>query len=481
MRRLARWKETPYGRKLRSLHAWNGWLVLLLALTGVLLSVTLLRGVLGEGRVWLKQAHIALGLLSLVVLALYAPLAGRHGAQLKQRRAQRANRAVVLALLLGWGASGLALWQFRSLPPAVSNAALWVHDLLSWIGIPYALYHSVVRSRWAKDDRRRAVGAPGRAAAEAGRAEPPAIGGEEAAVGAAAGRRPAWGGEAPANAARGTPSAGGGGLFADSAREADRRRESPAPIPPAYSRRTVLRWGLAGVLAVLLGPRFVRWLGSGAPSGTAGSNAADLAEGDPNRMVPVPEPLPGSLPPAEEGARGQFRVYTVTKMPEYTTENWSLEVTGLVERPLKLGWEKILGIPREAQKSDFHCVTGWSVYGGTWEGIRLSALLEKAGVRKEAAYVKFFSGDGVYTDSLTLEQARMDDVLVAMLLDGRLLPQQLGGPARLLVPRMYAYKSVKWLNKIELIAEDHTGYWEARGYDKDAWVKGGKPGEPSGA
>jgi len=85
--------------------------------------------------------------------------------------------------------------------------------------------------------------------------------------------------------------------------------------------------------------------------------------------------------------------------------------------------------------------------------------------------VKFFSDDGVYTDALSLEQARMEDVMVALLIDGKAIPSDLGGPARLIVPQMFGYKAVKWLVGIELIQELHKGYWETRGYEVDAWVK----------
>jgi DMSO/TMAO reductase YedYZ molybdopterin-dependent catalytic subunit len=98
-------------------------------------------------------------------------------------------------------------------------------------------------------------------------------------------------------------------------------------------------------------------------------------------------------------------------------------------------------------------------------------------VKKEAKYVKFYSGDKVYTDTLDLEQvAGLDDVMVAVLMDGQPIPQKLGGPVRLVVPKMYAYKSVKWLQAIELIDKEHIGYWELRGYDMDAWVTAGKTG-----
>lgn len=101
----------------------------------------------------------------------------------------------------------------------------------------------------------------------------------------------------------------------------------------------------------------------------------------------------------------------------------------------------------------------------------MKTFLEQAGVQSKANYVKFYSADGVYTDTLSIEQALMSDMLVAVLIDGELITQQNGGPVRLTTPKMYAYKSVKWLNRIELIEKEHIGYWEQRGYDKDAWVK----------
>jgi len=90
----------------------------------------------------------------------------------------------------------------------------------------------------------------------------------------------------------------------------------------------------------------------------------------------------------------------------------------LVEKPIAWNWEKFVALKRSVQVSNFHCVTGWSVYNNTWEGIPLKELLEKAEVKAEARVVKLYSGDGVYTDALTLQQADMDDIIVAVLHDG---------------------------------------------------------------
>ena len=201
--------------------------------------------------------------------------------------------------------------------------------------------------------------------------------------------------------------------------------------------------------------------------GMAGASGAD-----PNRMLPAPTPLPDSANVVGGGAKGYFRMYTVTPLPSFDSDTWSFRLFGLVDRPSTWNWEQFLALARTVQVSDFHCVTGWSVYGNTWEGVPLAALLEAAGVKPSAKYAKFYSGDGTYTDALTLDQARMDDVLIALLHDGKPIHRDYGGPVRLIVPKMYAYKSVKWLSAIELIDSEHIGYWEQRGYDANAWVKG---------
>lgn len=417
------------GKKLVRLHAWNGWLVLLLAATGLVLYVPALRGEFSLVRVSLKQAHIGLGLLSAAIVLLYVPAMGRHLKQLRGKKRQLWNLAVVLALLIGWIVSGLVLWQFRSLPPLWTNAALWVHDLFTWVGVPYAIFHAVTRSRWL-----RVESAEARAKRRAGETRAP-------------GAQPV------------VP------LRVRIEQTSGRLRDA------VYTRRAFLAWSLAGLLLILVGPKFARWLFSG----TGGRIAAGDAMIDANRMIPAPTPLADSLEPIGGGGRGEFRVYTVVEMPQFVSDSWKFWIDGLVDKPQEWNWEQFLRLPGKAQVSDFHCVTGWSVYGTTWEGIPLKELLQLAGIRNEAKYVKFYSGDGVYTDSLTLQQANLDDVMVALLMDGKPIVRDLGGPVRLLVPNMYAYKSVKWLNRIELIAEEHIGFWERNGYDQNAWVPGKKP------
>lgn len=431
MRRSLKPLRSGYGKTLISLHRWNAWIVLILTLTGFVLLGGFWRELLGEGRMWVKWLHIAIGLVSILPVFYYLLLAGKHWKRLRGKPRQRTNVVAVLVLLFGWFGSGVLLWQYQAIGPSLSNIALITHDLLTWIGLPYLIYHSLTRTKWLKEPHRRTV------TAATGREMIP------------------------------TP--------IDSAPSADVHVPAqPAEIPqPIYTRREFIRWTIGTGLALTIGPSFLKWLGGvlGGPVGSRLSQREQLSLDDVNKFAPAPRPLPASSPPAGGGARGHFRIFTVTAMPEFHNDNWSFTVDGQVERPIQWNWEQFLEQKRTVQVSDFHCVTGWSVYSNTWEGIPLAVLLQQAGVKPQARAVKFYSGDGVYTDSLTLEQAQMEDVMVALLHDGQQIPRDLGGPVRLVVPQMYAYKSVKWLTRIELIEDDHTGYWEQRGYSKDAWIR----------
>jgi DMSO/TMAO reductase YedYZ molybdopterin-dependent catalytic subunit len=168
---------------------------------------------------------------------------------------------------------------------------------------------------------------------------------------------------------------------------------------------------------------------------------------------------------------GRFRIYTVTGgLPERSRADYRLRVRGLVDEPLDLPFAELASMPVTRVTRDFQCVTGWRVPDVRWAGVRLRDVLDRAGVQSGARAVRFVSFDGAYSESLTLEQARRDDVLVAYELEGEPLSSEHGGPARLFVAPMYGYKSCKWLGAIELTARVEPGYWEQRGYDVDGWV-----------
>lgn len=431
-REYGSWLNWSYGKKLKKLHAWNAITITLLAVSGVLLFLPPVRR-LGAGRIVIRDVHIGLGLLLILLLLFYLPLLTRHWQQLKNKWNQRGNLVAVLLLLLGWIVSGLIIWKFKWFTGGWTEAALTVHDVLTWVGVPYAAYHSLVRSRWVRQYQRRLHK------------------------------------ETPVPKPLVNPETVTQQFLSESEMSSSPSEYNASAIP----RRTFIKWSAGLAIAAVMAPFFLRWLTSGSNGTVDLANGSDASRG--NHMEPLPVPLPDSDPPKGGGAKGRFRIYTVTAFPRFDSKNWSFDITGLVEQPLHFTWEQFLKRKRSVQVSNFHCVTGWTVNSITWEGVPLTQLLDEAKASDRAAYVKFYSGDGVYTDTLTLKQARMQDVMVAMLIDGKLIPQQQGGPVRLVVPEMYGYKSVKWLEKVELIDKPHTGYWEARGYSTNAWVNGHPP------
>jgi DMSO/TMAO reductase YedYZ molybdopterin-dependent catalytic subunit len=168
---------------------------------------------------------------------------------------------------------------------------------------------------------------------------------------------------------------------------------------------------------------------------------------------------------------GRFRIYTVTgDLPGRSRAEYRLTVEGLVEQRLDLGYADLTAMTPTNLTRDFQCVTGWRVSDVKWRGVLLRDLLDRAGVKPGAKALQFTSFDGVYTESLTLEQARRDDVLVAYEMEGEGLSRAHGGPVRLYVAPMYGYKSCKWLEKIRVVDDVRPGYWEQLGYDVDGWV-----------
>ncbi len=167
-----------------------------------------------------------------------------------------------------------------------------------------------------------------------------------------------------------------------------------------------------------------------------------------------------------------FRYYSVTgSVPSMDASNYRLEVRGLVRTPKSYSLIDLETMPQTTLVRDFQCVTGWRVPEVHWSGVRLSDLLDAVHPVAGATAIRFGSFDGTYTESLTLEQARRSDVLVALQMLGRPVTHDHGGPVRMYVAPMYGYKSTKWLSSIELTAAVVPGYWEGAGdYDVDGWI-----------
>lgn len=168
---------------------------------------------------------------------------------------------------------------------------------------------------------------------------------------------------------------------------------------------------------------------------------------------------------------GRFRIYSVVSfLPHRTDEEYRLRVTGLVDRPLLLSLADLKAMTPTRLVKDFQCVTGWRVPDVPWTGVLLSDVLDAAGVQPEGRALTFTSFDGAYTESLTLDQARRPDMLVAYGMENKPVSRAHGGPVRLYAAPMYGYKSCKWLEGIEVTTDVVDGYWEKRGYDTDAWI-----------
>jgi DMSO/TMAO reductase YedYZ molybdopterin-dependent catalytic subunit len=157
----------------------------------------------------------------------------------------------------------------------------------------------------------------------------------------------------------------------------------------------------------------------------------------------------------------------VKDLPVIKKANWNLVVGGEVENPLTLDWDAFMALPQVELVSDFHCVEGWSVLDQKWEGVLFRTFVEKVRPKPVGKYVWFDCADG-YTTSLPLEKLMDGDVIVAHKLNGEDLPQPLGGPVRLVVPKLYAYKSPMWLTRITFMREKRLGYWESGIYSDTA-------------
>ena len=172
------------------------------------------------------------------------------------------------------------------------------------------------------------------------------------------------------------------------------------------------------------------------------------------------------LPPGQVQT-DRFPVVTAVGAPEFDPSTWDFFVEGEVQRPLRLTWQEFVGLPRVTQCSDFHCWAGWSRLDDEWEGVLVRTVVDMARPRGGARYA-LLVGEGRYTSNLPLEDLVDGDVLLALRLNGQEIEAKHGGPVRLIVPKKYGYKSVKWIRGFRLLEKEELGYWEARGYSSSA-------------
>jgi DMSO/TMAO reductase YedYZ molybdopterin-dependent catalytic subunit len=220
-------------------------------------------------------------------------------------------------------------------------------------------------------------------------------------------------------------------------------RKSGARI--AVGRRVFLGMGVLGAAGIVFGAKVQNVLGSALGSGLGGL-------------------LPGG---------NRFRIYTVSgSYPKISESEYRLEISGLVDNPQIFTLADLKEMPPTSFVQEFQCVTGWTVSDVHWEGVKLSDILDKAGVKAKAVALSFESYDNTDYESLTLEQARLPDVIVAYRMLGAPVTVEHGGPVRLYVGPMFGYKSLKWLSAIRVVDQVIPGFWELRGYPVNGWRDG---------
>lgn len=176
------------------------------------------------------------------------------------------------------------------------------------------------------------------------------------------------------------------------------------------------------------------------------------------------------VPPGQYLVGERWPVLTYGTTPEPDLSTWTFSMDGLGENAFRVSWEEWQEFPQVEVKADMHCVTSWSKLDNVWGGVPAKHLLELAKPNPEAEFFSAFC-EGGYTTNLPVSELYEDDVLFATHHNGEPLPLSHGFPMRLVIPRLYAWKSAKWLRGLEFLAEDRSGFWEENGYHSygDPW------------
>jgi DMSO/TMAO reductase YedYZ molybdopterin-dependent catalytic subunit len=182
------------------------------------------------------------------------------------------------------------------------------------------------------------------------------------------------------------------------------------------------------------------------------------------------------VPPGQTRTR-KWPVLDAHGTPRVDLETWQFEVGGLVERPSKWSLDEFMQLPAARVYADFHCVTRWSRLDNLWSGVLTRTVAESVGVKPEAKFVVAEGYDYGWTTNLPVEYFLAEDSLFAWSNDGRPIPPEHGGPVRLVVPRLYAWKSAKWVKGVRFVAEDEAGFWEEGGYHMRGNPWAGRDGE----
>jgi DMSO/TMAO reductase YedYZ molybdopterin-dependent catalytic subunit len=186
---------------------------------------------------------------------------------------------------------------------------------------------------------------------------------------------------------------------------------------------------------------------------------------------PLPLPETGRLPPGQRQVHN-FPVLDLGVRPEIALDKWELKIHGCVENPVTLNWKQFMALPQFKDVSDFHCVTTWSQFDMAWEGVGFFTIADLVRPKANSTHVFFKSYDG-YSTNNPLGACLDDDVLIAHKWNGEPLSAEHGGPARVIIPKLYAWKGAKFIREITFLDRDILGFWELRGYSNtaDPWTE----------
>ncbi len=170
----------------------------------------------------------------------------------------------------------------------------------------------------------------------------------------------------------------------------------------------------------------------------------------------------GRLPPGQ-ALTLKWPVLHYGSVPRFDPRTWNFRIAGLVEKPVQLSWEEFTRLPQKEVVADMHCVTRWSRFDNRWEGVPVAEVMKLVTLKPEARYV-LVHGEQGFTANLPLEDFLRPTSLFAFQHDGQPLTPDHGYPVRLVVPHLYAWKSVKWARGLEFLERDAPGFWEENGY-----------------
>jgi DMSO/TMAO reductase YedYZ molybdopterin-dependent catalytic subunit len=184
-----------------------------------------------------------------------------------------------------------------------------------------------------------------------------------------------------------------------------------------------------------------------------------------SRRSDIPVATPSRLPPGQHEVKN-WPVLDLGIQPDIPKDKWSLNIEGLVEKPVLLTWLDFMALPQVEKVNDFHCVTTWSRFDNHWKGVEFKTICDLVQPKSDTTHVLFTGFDG-YTVNLPLDFCR-DDALIIHEWEGQPLEREHGGPVRVVVSKVYAWKGAKWVKDIIFLPADHLGFWEVRGYSNSA-------------